>query len=62
MWNKIVVVVSAVNDDCSFEFGNNPGLPGYRKRDSIFKLPCSAFLWLRLLYLNEVVLPLIKSG
>ena len=23
MWNKIVVVVSAVNDGCSFELGNN---------------------------------------
>ena len=53
MWNKIVVVVSAVNDGCSFERGNNPGC---LKCDSIFKLPFSAFLW------HNWFLPLIKSG
>ena len=40
---------SAVDDGPSFELGKNPG---YRKCDSIsVKLPCSAFLWLSLLYL-----------
>ena len=39
---------SAVSDGSSFELGNNPG---HLKCDSIFKLPCSALLWLCLLYL-----------
>ena len=42
MWNKIVVVVSAVNNSCSFKLENNPG---YRNCYSLFKLSFSAFLW-----------------
>ena len=50
MWNKIVVVVSAVNDGCSFELGNN--------RAIVTVIP---FLGFRVVS-YQVVLPLIKSG
>ena len=43
-----------INDGCSFELGSNPG---YRNCFSIFKLPCSAFLWLSLLYLIKWFYP-----
>ena len=44
------LLLSVVIDGPSFELESNPG---HLKCDSIFKLPCSAFLWLSLFYVMQ---------